>query len=525
MTVVFVILVVAAILFLLGYSLKLFRFERVADKPAPENPPPEEEEEPQGEELVDLVEYFGDRLEPETEKKPVPDPPAEEPTYDKLTNLMAGRHYLVESNRLLAAALEAESRVAVACFDIDRFRFINSVKGYSLGDYVLNHLALEAVPIFPKNALITRLSADHFAAVFPTNDMLQYEALSDELRRFCDRIRLDIAVKSNVRISMGIAEAAPEEGKTAYNMDILLRKANLARHCLKAARAENFSLYNDTIVTSLLYGESALEDYSENQYSDEIVLLMQPMTDLLKNTLAGSDALAYWVCQESSIGVVTPENGRLPTNNTKVFYQVFRAMSRWRKAGKELLPMYIHIPETELFKADLDEFFIKACAEFQLEAAVVYAVVDGGSILLNPEVAANQIQKLRDTGMQVGVWMDSIYGTLDFLSGLPISFVKFSRGFTQDLRKNPDRANAIRSLIAAAKELRFKTIFEGVDDTERMKEIQNMGADVSEGRYSGRTVSFDDFGRMMDVSILPRATGDSTVILTDADFKRGNYHV
>jgi diguanylate cyclase (GGDEF)-like protein len=521
--IIFIVLIAAAILFLLGYSLKLFRFERVADKPKLEESAPVEEEYPEGEELVDLVEYFSDRVEPE--KKQAPEPPVEMPTYDKLTNLMAGRHYLEESSRLLTAALEAETKVAVACFDIDRFRFINSVKGYSLGDYVLNHLAIEAVPIFPRGAMITRLSADHFAAIFPVNDMLQYEVLSDELRRFCDRIRVDIAVKSNVRICMGIAEASPEEGKSTYNMDILMRKANLARHCLKTARAENYSLYNDTIVTSLLYGESALEDYSENQYSDEIVLLMQPLTDLVKSTIGGSDALAYWACQESTIGVVTAENGRLPTNNTKIFYQVFRAMSRWRKAGKELLPMYIHVPDTELFKADIDEFFIKAFSEFQLEAGVIHAVVDGGAILLQPDVAASQIQKLRDAGMQVGVLMDTMDSSLDFLKDMPISFVKFSRVHTQDIRKNPDRANTIRDLIAAAKELRLKTIFEGVDSTDRMKELQSLGADVAEGRYSGRTVSIDDFGRMMDASNPFRNTNDTTVILTDVDFKRGDFNV
>jgi EAL domain-containing protein (putative c-di-GMP-specific phosphodiesterase class I) len=278
-------------------------------------------------------------------------------------------------------------------------------------------------------------------------------------------------------------------------------------------------------VTSLLYGESALEDYSENQYSDEITLLMQPLTDLAKIAIGGADALAYWTCQENSIGIVTPENGRLPTNNTKVFYQVFRAMSRWRKAGKELLPMYIHIPDTDLFKADLDEFFIKSFAEFQLEASVIYAVVNGGAILLNPEVAANQMRKLRDAGMQVGVLLDNTYSSLDFLKELPINFVKFSRIYTLDLHKNPDRAEAVSDLIATAKELRLKTIFEGVDDTERMKKLQSMGADIAEGRYSGRTVSIDEFGRMMEANTPFRNLNETTVILTDEDFKHSDFKV
>jgi EAL domain-containing protein (putative c-di-GMP-specific phosphodiesterase class I) len=93
------------------------------------------------------------------------------------------------------------------------------------------------------------------------------------------------------------------------------------------------------------------------------------------------------------------------------------------------------------------------------------------------------------------------------------------------MRKNPSRADAIRGLIAAAKELRLKTIFEGVDDTERMKELQNLGADVAEGRYSGRTVSIDDFSRMMDANNPFRSVSDTTVILTEVDFKRGDFNV
>lgn len=449
--------------------------------------------------------------------------------YDKLCSLIIGRSYLERCNELLERARQHNHIYAVAYIDIDRFRFINSIKGFSLGDYVLVNLAQELEQIFPESSLITRISADHFVVLFPAADSSTYfDEYYNQMLRACERIRDAVGVKGAIRVCIGLALTDSSSSPIAYNMSVLISKANIARHCQKIVKSEAYFQYEEAMITSSLYGESALDDYSENQYSDDFTIYYQSIRDASNNRMAGCDAFVRWICQEEKdTGQLTPDNGRLPSNILKIFYQVCRAASRWRKAGKDITPLYINITEIEFFKGDFDEFAARCLSEFQLEPGLINIVVDASLLRINWNIAANQIKRLRDTGFKVGVCgIDNKTQNLDFLAGLPVGFIKLQSSFSKGITKHENKVETLRYMLAMAESQNLRVVVEGVDTIEQMQTMRKIGVSLIEGRYTGIPSNPDDFMRTLEEFVATRGqNNDSTVIYDDVSLNRGDYQL
>lgn len=445
---------------------------------------------------------------------------------DRLTNFKTGRGFLIDCQTALNSARQEGHLCAAVWFDFDRFRFINSLKGVSIGDYVLANIGRELPNVFPEGALLTRLSADHFVAVFPVLDMDIFASIAERLQGICERIRSDIAVKSGLRICMGVAVA--ENAQRDYDAGVLLHKANIARHSIKQERNEVWKLYEDTMISSYLYGESALEDYNENQYDEEFVIFFAPQQDLVLQRIVGSEALVHWVREIGDVRTLPPtkDKGKLPTNGGKVIYQVCRAMSRWRKSGKQVLPVSVSIPITDLYKEDLDAFLGRCLNEFQLEPSMLAIVIDAAAARVDWSTVSHQLKKLRDIGVKCGVDdIDTGFHSLDFLGGLPLNFIKLQRGVANEVDKDEQQRETATRLLALAKGLNLQVVFEGVHAREQAVALQELGARTVQGQYCGKPQLAEDFMQGLPDYVETDHSLDGTVILDDIALNKGDFEI
>ena len=204
-----------------AYTIRLLRMEKASANMPPEEDPDADPQSAQegldfpgdtGEDAPSLVELMG--LKPDNEnpdeKKPDEKKPAntgfvhklhETAVYDTLCDLRVGLSYISECKRAME---ESNIAWAVACIDLDRFRYINSLKGMQIGDMVLISLAAQLRLIFPEGSLITRTVADHFSVCFPLNDPSMLEHFAEEIKQACEKIRNDIGSKGVIRACMGV---------------------------------------------------------------------------------------------------------------------------------------------------------------------------------------------------------------------------------------------------------------------------------------------------------------------------------
>ena len=152
---------------------------------------------------------------------------------DPLTGLF-NRRYATETLRtLLENAGRGGTPVAVACFDVDRFKAFNDNHGHDVGDAVLRAVAETLSGACTGKEFACRFGGEEFVMVFP--DLTGEEAAlrADAVRKSIEELELRHAGQPvpQVTISAGIA-ACPEVADT---LDALLKAGDTALYRAKAS--------------------------------------------------------------------------------------------------------------------------------------------------------------------------------------------------------------------------------------------------------------------------------------------------
>lgn len=550
-----IIVIVVILAIVVALSLRLFSVERVeTTQESPFDLPEAGEETEDGEaggeaaakkaEMVNVFDYFNEEDEEKNDGDQSQDADNDAPdsgsasssstgstdatgvaeTIDKLTELKSGRAYFVDCKKALESAREEGNMYCACYFDYDRFSYINSLKGALTGDYVLTHTAQHIKRIFPEGSVVTRISCDHFLVVLPLVDIALFNDYYEQLNNMCEKIRNDTGVKAGMRICMGFACT---DDDSCYDINVLMARANIARHCVKVAKAEKFEIFEESMISTGFYGDTIMETYSECQYDDEIVLYFEKMADLATDKIFGCDTLARWMYDDKNAvtnnNPITLDNGHIPTNNDKVIYQVCRSMSRWRKAARQQLLVFVELPVTDFFKSDIDEFFGKCLTEFQIDPQTLAVKVDVAFVRLNWSACSSQLKKLKDIGLKICIsGIDTGYTNLDFMSGLPIDYVKLHKSFAYNIDRSPEQVDKCRKIVERATHIGAKAIFEGVNYMEQVTALKSANAKLVQGKHMGKIANADELTRDLPEHI-ERRNNDVTVVLDDKQLAKGEF--
>ncbi|HZW44065.1 MAG TPA: GGDEF domain-containing protein, partial [Dermatophilaceae bacterium] len=143
---------------------------------------------------------------------------AELASRDTLTGLHNRRHLLERFATMIAAAELTDEPVAVALFDVDRFKSINDDYGHLAGDAVLVELAQLMSEQAPVGALVARWGGEEFFVALPGADTAAGMAFADDLRRGCE-LNVIVVEGRTIRctLSGGVA-AYPASGTTLEDL-------------------------------------------------------------------------------------------------------------------------------------------------------------------------------------------------------------------------------------------------------------------------------------------------------------------
>jgi len=143
---------------------------------------------------------------------------AELASRDTLTGLHNRRHLVERIATMIAAAELTDEPLAVALFDVDRFKSINDDYGHLAGDAVLVELAQLMSEQAPVGALVARWGGEEFFVALPGSDTAAGVAFAEDLRRRCE-LNVIVVEGRMIRctLSGGVA-AYPASGTTMEDL-------------------------------------------------------------------------------------------------------------------------------------------------------------------------------------------------------------------------------------------------------------------------------------------------------------------
>jgi diguanylate cyclase (GGDEF)-like protein len=407
---------------------------------------------------------------------------------DSLTGL-PNRHWL---NQHLPSVLEnaahTKTKVALLYLDLDNFKHINDALGHRTGDDVLVAIARTLSDIAGGTNQLARIGGDEFTVLLETLDhdaQSQAELLAYRLIAAIEVMSASSAWRAfNLRASVGIS-LYPDD---AQDVDGLLMAADIAMYEAKSegkAQARHYDEAYGHRIRERITIEHALELAIQNE---EFVVYYQPRADARSGELTSMEALIRWRHPER--GLLSPvefisvaeQTGLIVPIGEYVVRKVCQQIADWRDQGLPIKPVSVNVSALQLKGEGLRLALRMSLKRFKLSPTYIAFELTESSMLDEDGVAQSELRKLREMGIELEIDdFGTGYSSLSKLQSLEIDVLKIDQSFVRRLGKDVQASALCETMVSVGRNLDISVVAEGVETTEQLSLLQQMGCDQIQG--------------------------------------------
>ncbi len=419
--------------------------------------------------------------------------------HDYLTDL-PNRRYLDEMlDRVAAECARDRHGIAILHIDLDRFKQINDTLGHSAGDMMLKHAAKVLRGTIRKGDFVARIGGDEFVI------LSKFEGSPRKLSHLADRIigelRKPVSYEGNdcrFGASIGIAchtGAEVDARQLLLNADIALYRAKNRgrnRHEFFSADTHNAIISTKRISDEILL---ALE-------RDEFIPYYQLQFDAATLEIAGVETLARWMHPER--GMLSPDQflemaeelDAVSVIDGIILDKALADFRDWRAHGLSIPKLSVNVSYRRLHDASLSRKLKKLRIEpgtvsFELLESIFLDNCDG-DVLKN-------LARIRKLGIDIEI-DDFGTGHASIISLLRLNprALKIDRELVRLVSQSQKQRKMVGSIIEIGKSLNIEVVAEGVETTEQIRILRDLGCDVLQGYALARPMpraSIPDFIR------------------------------
>ncbi|SFX69815.1 EAL domain-containing protein [Marinospirillum alkaliphilum] len=420
---------------------------------------------------------------------------------DNLTHL-ANRWLL--GQKLMAAmdrAMANEMRLGLLVIDVDRFKNINDSLGHTLGDRVLQILALRLNSLLEENQLLARMGGDEF--VLLVEGVQDNAQLLELAQRVLETIHQPVQIEYHqlvVTASIGIA-LYPDHG---LNQETLFRHADTAMYQAKSEGRNRFCLYVRSLgqrVVDRLQLENDLRQAL--RLEQQLFLVYQPQWDLHSGQLIGCEVLLRW--QHPRRGLISPaefiplaeETGLILPLGSWVLRTALAQARAWREQGLPSFTLAVNLSTAQL-TADLPRQISALLRGYELPASLLELEVTETLLMTAPEEATQLLGELKKTGVRIA--LDDFgtgYSSLAYLSRLPLDVLKIDKSFVDGLPDRQDDVVITRLIIRMAAQLGITTLAEGVETEAQQQFLKAAGCHLMQGYLKAKPLQQQEMAALL----------------------------
>ncbi|GLY19354.1 hypothetical protein Kisp01_63680 [Kineosporia sp. NBRC 101677] len=374
---------------------------------------------------------------------------------------------------------------AVVLLDLDGFRDINEAIGPVNGDIVLTTVAERLRTTVRAVDTVAGLGGDTYGLILAgVEKQDQIEAAAERINRSIEEDILldDFDVPVRVSGRMGVV-FMPRNGT---NAEVLLNRADVALNVAKTSHSKlvcyddeqnNYSPDRLAMIGQL---RAAIDN-------SELRLHYQPKVGRPDGHVTCVEALVRW--QHPDRGLLSPDQfvplaeqtGLIDDLTRWVLTTALRQLTVWRRVRPDLC-VAINISERSLNHLDLPQMVFDALSETGAAASALVLEITEAALVSDQERAGLVLQHLSGAGVQLS--LDDFgegYTSLSQLSGLPLNELKIDRIFVKDVLNGPNDAAIVRSVVELGHNLNLQVVAEGVENTEVLAVLDEMGVDGAQG--------------------------------------------
>lgn len=423
-------------------------------------------------------------------------------THDVVTDLPNRSLFYDRVERAILSANNQNKLLSVLLVEIANFKEVYDTLGRTSSDQIIKQISSRLRGVVLGADSVARIDGNIFSVLI-TDPVAENEAelLAEHTQKVLEPAfvieRLSFAVHANI----GIVHF-PEHGE---DVDSLVQKAGVATYMASNSN-EGYAVYEPSFDQHSPRRLTLMSELRHAIERGELELYYQPKVSIQTNTLYGAEALVRW--HHPKHGFISPDEFIPMAERTRmiksltlwVLKQAFLDCAQWRKQGKELT-ISVNLSAKDLHDPELPDLIAGVTVSTGIEPAWVILEITEGSIISDPELTLEVIERLHKMGYQLSIDdFGTGYSSLAYLKRMPLTELKIDRSFVQDILISENDDVIVNATINLAHNLGFHVTAEGVESKEIMDRLKSYGCDIAQGYYLSKPASVKDFDEWMKVS-------------------------
>jgi diguanylate cyclase (GGDEF)-like protein len=426
--------------------------------------------------------------------------------HDLLTNLPNQRLLPQFIDSAINAVKDTKNTFILVCFSLNRMEMINDSLGHQAGDAIIKTVATRF------NLLVNDLNKAkdkiQYIITISRKDIFNILLVPLALDEVEAHIKILFSVldepfyleQQGVKVTASIGVSI--YGKDGVDAQSLLISADAAMFRAKQYGGNRLELYRAEINEQLPKQLELETDLHAALKNNQLQLYYQPLVDLRTGQISGMEALLRW--PHPVLGLISPvrfipiaeETGLIVPIGEWVLQEACTQTRIWHQMGFTSLKVAVNLAEKQLRQENLIETIKRVLTVTKFDPRFLELEITETAIL--DESVTSIIKEFKNMGLSLAVDdFGTGYSGLSYLKRFSVEKLKIDQSFIRDIPASNDSITIVSAIIAMAKELKVKTLAEGVETKAQLEFLKSKGCDYMQGYYFSKPLEASFFTQLL----------------------------
>ncbi len=413
--------------------------------------------------------------------------------FDALTGLPNRRLLMDRLEHAIGSMQRAGQTGALLFIDLDNFKHINDARGHSVGDALLQQVALRLGSLLRHDDTVARLGGDEFV-IQVGNLGSDADEAGRQARTVAEKVRE--VLESRFDIDGFPYSTSGSIGITLFprgneSVDDLLREADTAMYRAKEGGRNRVEFYETEMQTEIEQRLAIERDMQDGFEAGQFDLHIQPQVDV-RGEVVGGELLLRWT---HPVRGAVPPNQFIPLAEESalilhlgdfVLRRACQALAQLQHAGVAL-DLSVNVSPRQFCRADFVACVKDALKSTGANAYSLILEVTEGLLIENLADTVSRMDELVALGVRFSIDdFGTGYSSLAYLKKLPLYELKIDRTFVRDTPDDPNDTAIVEAILSVSKHLGLRVVAEGVETRQQADFLLSRGCDCLQGYFYGR---------------------------------------
>jgi diguanylate cyclase len=390
----------------------------------------------------------------------------------------------------------ADQDVALIWIDLVNLRREFSLWGWSGAEALSRRIAATLRSVADSDALLGRIGGRSYllamsASKFDRSGRRRIQAVMDALTpvpKPGSDTRLEVAT--------GVAFFPCD----TESIEDLVRFASLAAARASHVKSRRVIAFHSRM-NSLIVRDHVLEvEMRKGLDLGQFRIFYQPKIDLTSGNVLGAEALIRWTHPE--LGEVSPSEFIPVAERSDLIHRIFELGLRttleqarhWRDLGLSVPIVAVNTSAANIRSDEFARSVRNIMGEISIAPSQLELEMTESLAFEDENLFTSRMRQLKAIGVRVAIDdFGTRYTGFNVLKKLPIDTMKIDQCFIRGIHRSPDMRALCQTIIAMARQLKMRTVAEGIEEPGELEVLRQIGCEAGQGYLFQRPIPADEF--------------------------------